>query len=194
VAPGWRSATRWICRLLVEEIAEEAALEGDVREVTLRVESKTSAHVLGSRELLHVAIENVLRNALRHTPHASTVKLELLQAGDQVSLSVYDQGPGVQESDLRRMFEPFFRSEDARSNFPSGSGLGLAMTCRIVEKHGGSVAARNQQTGGLVVKLLFPVGESSITTWHDNFSMRDAAGDALGLEQRSAEDRYYQKP
>jgi two-component system sensor histidine kinase CpxA len=166
--------------LLVEEIAEEAALEGDVREVTLRVECKTSAHMLGSRELLRVAIENVLRNALRHTPHASTVTVELAQAVDHVSLSVYDQGPGVQESDLPRIFEPFFRSEDARSNFPGGTGLGLAMTRRIIEKHGGSVAALNQQTGGLVVTLLFPLGESSIDKWHDNLSMRDAAVDALG--------------
>ena len=152
--------------LLVEEIAEEAALEGDVREITIHMECQAPVRALGNRELLRAAIENVLRNAVRHAPHASTVTVQLLPTEGTACLTISDQGPGVQESDLPRLFEPFFRSEDARSKYPSGTGLGLAMTRRIVEKHGGSVSASNQATGGLVVTMFFPLGESSTNKMH----------------------------
>jgi two-component system sensor histidine kinase CpxA len=172
--------------VLVEEIADEAALEGDVRGITIRVECKAPVHVLGSRELLRVAIENVLRNALRHTPRASTVTVELLQTGGNASLAIYDQGPGVQECDLPRLFEPFFRSGDALLNHPGGTGLGLAMTRRIVEWHGGSITACNQETGGLVVTMLSPAGESSTTKLHRSLDLRQTSIDVLPAEHHGS--------
>jgi two-component system sensor histidine kinase CpxA len=171
---------------LVEEIAQESALEGDVREIAIRIECKTSLHILASRELLRVAFENVLRNALQHTPRASTVTVELVQTGDKASLAIYDQGPGVTESDLLRLFEPFFRSEDARSNHPGGTGLGLAMTRRNIEKHGGSVAARNRETGGLGVTMLFPSAERSTATANGRSNPSNAATDAVASQRHGA--------
>jgi two-component system sensor histidine kinase CpxA len=170
--------------VLVEEIAEDAALEGDVQEITIRIECKTSPHVLASRELLRMAIENVLRNAVRHAPRASTVRIELLQPEGKTSLAIYDQGPGIQEKDLPKLFEPFFRSADTRSKYPGGTGLGLAMTRRIVEWHSGSIAARNQGTGGLVVTMLFPCEESSSTQLHGSLCVHDTAIDAPADEHR----------
>jgi two-component system sensor histidine kinase CpxA len=152
----------------------------------MRIEYKAPVHVLGSRELLRVAIENVLRNAVRHAPCASTVGIELLHVGGNASLAIYDQGPGVQENDLSRLFEPFFRSEDARSNHPGGTGLGLAMTRRIIEKHGGSVAARNRETGGLGVTMLFPSAEPSTATANGRSNPSNAARDAVASQLHGA--------
>jgi two-component system sensor histidine kinase CpxA len=146
---------------LIEEIVRDAAIEADVRQVKIRVESDTVVPVVASRDLLRVAIENILRNAIRHTAPSSTVTVQSERAGGEVSVTISDQGPGVAESDLPRLFEPFFRSAEARLRHPGGRGLGLAMTKRIVEWHGGSIAARNQAAGGLVIQILFPDRKSS---------------------------------
>jgi two-component system sensor histidine kinase CpxA len=172
--------------VLVEEIAEEAALEGDVRDITIRVECKATVRLRGSRELLRAAIENVLRNAVRHAPHASMVTVQLLQTEGTPCLAISDQGPGVQESDLPRLFEPFFRSGDARSKYPSGTGLGLAMTRRIIEKHGGSVAARNQEAGGLVVTMFFSLEESSTSKVDRSRDLRQTGLDVAPVERQGS--------
>jgi signal transduction histidine kinase len=70
---------------------------------------------------------------------------------------IRDQGPGVGEADLPRLFDPFFRTADARAQHPDGTGLGLAMTRRIVERHGGTVAAGKNDGGGLVITVTLPL-------------------------------------
>jgi signal transduction histidine kinase len=148
-------------RELVEEVAGDGGLEADVEDITIRVECERPVRIHGSRELLRAAIENVLRNAIRHAPPASAVTIQLAQAEDKISLTICDQGPGVSEGDLPHLFEPFFRSADARMNDPGGTGLGLAMTRRIVEWHGGSVTAQNRKPAGLLVTMEFPVKVAS---------------------------------
>jgi two-component system, OmpR family, sensor histidine kinase CpxA len=152
---------------LIEEIVRDAALEADVREIAIRVESGTVASVLASRDLLRVAMENILRNAIHHTSRSSTITVQLQRTGGEMSVTISDQGPGVPETDLPRLFEPFFRSAEARLSHPGGTGLGLAMTKRIVEWHGGAIAARNHATGGLVIQVLFPHGRLSNNDLHD---------------------------
>lgn len=143
---------------LVREVARDATLEAEARNVTIRIECGSTVCVLGSPELLHVALENIVRNAIRHTVPSSVVTIQLLEAGTRASVAIDDHGPGVAEHDLPRLFEPFFRSAQARLDHPDGTGLGLAMTRRIIHRHGGSVTARNQECGGLVVTVDLPAG------------------------------------
>lgn len=156
---------------LIEEIVRDAALEADARDVKIRVESDTVAPAVASRDLLCVAIENILRNAIRHTAPSSTVTVRFERTGGEVSVTISDEGAGVAENDLPRLFEPFFRSAEARLRHPGGSGLGLAMTKRIVEWHGGSIAARNQAAGGLVIQIRFPDRKSSDTDLHESLDL-----------------------
>jgi two-component system, OmpR family, sensor histidine kinase CpxA len=146
---------------LVREVAADAALESDDRSVSVLVCGVESAQLRGNRKLSRMAIENVLRNAVRHTRRSSSVILEILKSDRTVSVVVRDEGPGVPARDLPRLFEPFFRTADARASDPGGAGLGLAITRRVVERHGGSITARNHETAGLVITMNFPLGSLS---------------------------------
>lgn len=112
----------------------------------------------GDPELLHRAIENVTRNALRHTDDDSTVALELDAQGPDIVITVSDGGPGVPEDELEAIFHPFYRVEGARDrpDGGSGTGLGLAIAQRAIAAHGGTIAASNRPEGGLSVRLSLP--------------------------------------
>ena len=103
------------------------------------------------------AIENVVRNALTHSPSDQPVELALACPADGwVELCVGDRGPGVPDSDLERIFEPFFQVEPSRAHDTPGFGIGLAISARIVRAHGGRIVAHNRPDGGLTVCLTLP--------------------------------------
>ncbi len=110
----------------------------------------------GNRELLHRALENVVRNALRHSPEGGCVSIALdsERTAGQRRIRVCDQGPGVPAADLERIFEPFLRAQGTDSF--AGYGLGLAITRRVLSAHGGTVTATNHPDGGLQVELRLP--------------------------------------
>jgi len=110
---------------------------------------------------LHSAVENVVRNAIRYTQEGTSVDVELTsetRAGaHEAVLRVSDSGPGVPAEALAKLFEPFYRLDDARERQTGGVGLGLAITERAVRFHGGKVAAYNRDGGGLVVEIRLPL-------------------------------------
>jgi len=120
--------------------------------------------VRGDPELLHRAIENVTRNALRHTKSDSPVAIELSTQGAETEISIADCGPGVPPDELDAIFYPFYRVEGARDrpDGSSGTGLGLAIAQRAVAAHGGTISARNRPEGGLEVRLSLPKERASI--------------------------------
>ncbi len=140
--------------LLVEEVIADARFEteGEGREITLRGDQ--GVVVRGSAELLRRALENVVRNALRHTPPGTPVEvwLERREKPGTVRVRVMDRGPGVSAELLGRLFEPFQRGEGGGR----GHGLGLAITRRAVEAHGGHVEVENRPQGGLMVTITLP--------------------------------------
>ncbi len=102
------------------------------------------------------AIENVVRNAVRHAPTASEVVITLVQHAATVAITVRDHGSGVPETELAKIFEPFYRVASARERDSGGEGLGLAITARVMTAQGGRVEARNAPGGGLEVELVLP--------------------------------------
>lgn len=101
-------------------------------------------------------IANLLDNALRYVPPGGQIALLIEQSGDNVCLSVSDNGPGVPEADLPRLFQRFWRGEKSRSRAAGGAGLGLAIARQLVEAQGGHIEAANVPQGGLKVTLSFP--------------------------------------
>ncbi len=114
----------------------------------------------GDRELLWRAMENLLRNALRHTDPDTGVILSLERERKQVHLSVRDFGPGLPEGELEKIFEPFYRVQESRDRGSGGHGLGLSIAANAVRRHGGRIAARNANDGGLVVQISLPLGDT----------------------------------
>ncbi len=96
------------------------------------------------------AIQNLIINAIQHSQPRSEVVVHASRDGDHIECEVRDQGPGFQEGDLKRIFEPFFTRRRG------GTGLGLSIVQRVVDEHGGTVIAENIPTGGARVRLRFP--------------------------------------
>ncbi|KMQ75799.1 sensor histidine kinase [Marinobacter subterrani] len=115
----------------------------------------TGTSVLGDEGLLQRAIDNVLQNALDHTPPGRAIKLAVSVSEGWLSLVVEDQGPGVPEELLPHLFEPFFRADKSRGG--AGWGLGLAIARDIVSAHDGEITAAIGESGGLGVTVRLPV-------------------------------------
>ena len=113
----------------------------------------------GDRELLWRAMENLLRNALRYTDPDRGVLLDLVvgKRKSQVRLDVRDFGSGVPDSELEKIFEPFYRVQESRDRGSGGHGLGLSIAANAVQMHGGSIQASNAQDGGLIVSISLPL-------------------------------------
>jgi len=126
---------------------------------TVRRPGQPMGHVTvrGDGALLRRAVENVLRNALFYTPDDTTVETLVESDGAWARLVVRDHGPGVPDAALPKLLEPFFRVDQARARNTGGAGLGLAISQRAVELHGGRIRAANAQPSGLAVRIELPV-------------------------------------
>jgi len=149
---------------LIEELVTDADFEAGGRNCSVRVVSNENCFVLGSKELLRSAVENVLRNAIHYTAENTEVTVALGSRMEEGSLraivEVRDRGPGVPEESLANLFYPFYRVGDARDRKQGGTGLGLAITARAARLHGGSVKAVNAPGVGLSVAFDFPAKSS----------------------------------
>jgi two-component system sensor histidine kinase CpxA len=144
---------------LVDAIARDAAFEAEQSRRQVKVVESVPLTLVGNPELLHSAIENVVRNAVHYTRENTAVEIALAKdaEGGQAVITVRDRGPGIGADHLRRIFEPFFRASESRDRASGGYGLGLAIAKRAVELHGGAIGAANEPTGGLAVIIRLPL-------------------------------------
>jgi len=154
---------------LVLNVAEDAEFEAQARHCHVRSTiPEGDWGVRGNESLLHSAIENVVRNAIRYTREGTTVEIQLQRTGGpngaEALVAVTDFGPGVPPDSLEKLFQPFYRLDDARDRLTGGVGLGLAITERAVRFHGGRVAAYNQAEGGLLVEIRLPLISAGAAT------------------------------
>lgn len=143
---------------LLEEIAGDAEFEASALGRAVTLHGGGDALVLGQADLLARAIENVVRNAIKHSPVDGVVEMEMasLDDGRQLQIKVMDRGPGVAETDLKAIFEPFFRGGSTQKDI-DGHGLGLAIAQHVIGAHGGAIAAHNRDGGGLTVAMTLPL-------------------------------------
>jgi len=148
---------------LLHDIVEDARYEANARRVAIAVAGDAAmadASVTGQPELLARAVENVVRNALKHSPDGGTVEVNLSRPPDGkqewLRIAVLDRGPGVASADLARIFEPFFRASNTQHS-TDGHGLGLAIARHVIGAHGGRIGASLRSGGGLCVEMLLPV-------------------------------------
>ena len=146
---------------IVESVSEDAEFEAQERHCHVHTAiAEGNWEVRGNASLLHSAVENVVRNAIRYTQEGSAVEIELKsesRGAREAVLRVSDSGPGVPSDSLDKLFQPFYRLDDARGRQTGGVGLGLAITERAVRFHGGKVSALNRPQGGLVIEIRLPM-------------------------------------
>lgn len=147
---------------LLDAVAHDARFEAEAREVVVDTSIEPGLGLRGHAELLRSVFDNVLRNAIRHSPATGIVTLTAQRDGprDQLVVSIADQGPGVPDAMLDAMFDAFVRVDAARSADTGGHGLGLAIARQGVKAHGGSIVARNRPAGGLEVEVRFSAGRT----------------------------------
>ena len=148
---------------LVAEVAADAEFESRELNCNVQLSGDNHIYVQGNSDLLRSAVENIVRNAIRYTAPGTTVDVNLRRRNSaglaRSVLTVRDHGPGVAESELANIFQPFYRIEDARDRQSGGVGLGLAISDRVARLHGGMVRASNATDGGLQVEFEIPAAE-----------------------------------
>ena len=108
---------------------------------------------------LHDALRNLIANAITYAPEQTTIHVAATPANGRVAIAVSDEGPGIPEEDLSRVFERFYRVDKSRARDPGGTGLGLAIVRHLVELHGGSIRVENRPEGGARFVLTVPGGD-----------------------------------
>ncbi|MBI3561188.1 MAG: HAMP domain-containing protein [Gammaproteobacteria bacterium] len=144
---------------LIRTIADDAAFEAHAMQRDVVVTQLHPLKIIGDSILLHSAIENVVRNAIRYTAPGTAVELSFeptTQRPGWATLRIRDHGPGIPATMLTRIFEPFVRVSEARDRPSGGYGLGLAIAQRAVRLHGGEMQARNETEGGLSILIHLP--------------------------------------
>jgi signal transduction histidine kinase len=143
---------------LVKEIAADAEFEAAAIDRNVQLQECAAYTIMGARDLVRSAVENVVRNAVKYTRPESPVLIHLVRgSGNQAAIVVEDEGPGVPADALGHIFEPFYRVDEARDRQSGGAGLGLAIVKQIVALHGGSVTAANRTTRGLALRIVLPI-------------------------------------
>ncbi|OEY65308.1 sensor histidine kinase [Marinobacter sp. X15-166B] len=143
---------------VLQRVLEDAAGYAAHQNVACRLTFSPASHgmtVLGNDGLLQRAFENVLQNAIDYTPPGQDVEVTVTDREQQLYCEIRDHGPGLPETALEQVFEPFYRGDQSRSG--KGWGLGLAIAKDIARLHDGDITARNGAGGGLVVALILPV-------------------------------------
>jgi two-component system sensor histidine kinase SenX3 len=144
--------------IVVAEALDRCRMKANARGITLAAVGTRGLSVLGDEDLLVTALRNLLENAVAYSPERTRVVVGLKKTSDaNAELSVIDQGIGIPERDLERIFERFYRVDPARSRATGGTGLGLAIVKHVMTAHNGRVTVRSVEGSGSTFTLFIPL-------------------------------------
>ena len=129
------------------------------------------------RLVLREAITNVVDNAIKYSPRGSSIEVRIHADRDRAILAVADQGPGIAAEHRERIFDRFFRLDEARSRDAGGTGLGLAIARWAVEANGGSISVKEGTNGGSIFEIVLPARTGTIVE-HQEHATQRMGGDA----------------
>lgn len=138
---------------IVRRVVEDARFEAQPQNITIKDHLLKGIRMMGDAQMLHSSFDNVLRNALRFTPADGTVTVTMTIDGETLLVGISDQGPGVPDDKLERLFDPFYRLDQTNS----GAGLGLNIALQAVQLHHGKIQASNNAPTGLNVIISLPL-------------------------------------
>ncbi len=144
---------------VVREAVDQAQFSSEQRGISLEIGELQDGTVIGDREQLITAAHNLVENAVNYSPEQTKVSIVTKRNGDLVEVSVTDQGIGIAESELNRIFERFYRVDPARSRMTGGTGLGLSIVKHVAQNHGGDVKVWSKLGVGSTFTLQLPVAQ-----------------------------------
>src|SRR5262245_13899589 len=140
---------------LVSDAVSSLAIVAEERGQRIAVHAPAGLTVSADRLVLRAAITNVLDNAIKYSPDGSTIDARVAANGDGVTVAIADQGPGIAAEHRERIFDRFYRIDEARSRDRGGTGLGLAIARWAVEEHGGRITVESRSMGS-VFQIVLP--------------------------------------
>jgi len=147
--------------LAMKEASDQTMLSAESRNISVVLSTLESVEVAGSREQVIMAIHNLIENAINYSPEGTRVAVALRVADGIAEISVSDQGIGIPESSLERIFERFYRVDAARSRATGGTGLGLSIVKHVATNHGGDVSVWSVEGAGSTFTIRFPLSTQS---------------------------------
>lgn len=139
-----------------EQSAERWRPMAEAKSVHIQVKIAQTAHMHGDADDLELIWSNLIDNAVRYSPNGAEVQVSVCRNNGRIQVEVEDQGPGIGEEDLQRIFRRFHRADASRSRETGGYGLGLAITKAMVEAYGGSIVASNRRPSGTTFSVSLP--------------------------------------
>ena len=136
---------------LLRDVVSDAQFEAQALGKDVSLDCPADISLQGDPELLLSALENILRNAVKYAEHK--VEVSAQQSNQQVSIIISDDGPGLPEQALEKIFSPFYRVSTARDRDSGGVGLGLAIAHSAINSHAGKIDAKNLKAGGLRISI-----------------------------------------
>ncbi|MCU4674477.1 ATP-binding protein [Catenovulum sp. 2E275] len=142
--------------LLLKSIIRSAELEAEQKQIKLMADLPQSCLLTADAMLLNTALENIIRNAIKYSPNQGEIAIKLTEGQDNIQINIIDNGPGVNESEIDKIFTPFYRVAKARERNSGGTGLGLAIAQKAINRHKGKINAKNIKPTGLSVCIQLP--------------------------------------
>jgi two-component system sensor histidine kinase SenX3 len=146
---------------VVREAVAQAALSAESRKITVEIGEIEDATVIGDRDQLIMAVLNLVENAINYSPENTKVSVVVKVKQELLEISVTDQGIGIAEDELARVFERFYRVDPARSRMTGGTGLGLSIVKHVALNHGGDIKVWSKEGVGSTFTLQLPIARSS---------------------------------
>ena len=144
---------------VVREAVEQSAFSAESRKITVEIGEIEDATVIGDRDQLIMAVLNLVENAINYSPENTKVSVVVKVKEELLEISVTDQGIGIAEGELARVFERFYRVDPARSRMTGGTGLGLSIVKHVALNHGGDIKVWSKEGVGSTFTLQLPITE-----------------------------------
>jgi signal transduction histidine kinase len=145
---------------ILRDVVADADFEARARSTSVQLciqPPRESAYVAGYPSLLRSALENVIRNAIAYTNPGTLIEVNQNVENGHAYITIRDHGAGVPESELAKLFTPFYRVDNSRTRRTGGTGLGLAIAARAIALHAGTISAQNASDGGLIIDIRLPL-------------------------------------
>ena len=146
---------------LVNEAIDQSQVGADNRKIKISTGDIANGVVLGDRDQLIMAIQNLVENAVNYSPEGTQVTVSSIVKDGIITISITDQGIGIPENEKERIFERFYRVDPARSRESGGTGLGLSIVKHVATKHGGEVSVWSVEDVGSTFSLKLPIFSKS---------------------------------
>jgi two-component system sensor histidine kinase SenX3 len=145
---------------LIKEALDQCRTTADARKISLFFQESKDAYIQGDHDQMTMAVNNLIENAINYSPAGTKVSVSTSAENGIISIAVSDQGIGIPEAEVERIFERFYRVDPARSREAGGTGLGLSIVKHIVTKHGGVISVWSSENVGSTFTIRLPIHES----------------------------------